>query len=52
MSVTQIVDIPDTSRITIDVPSEVPAGRVSLQRYFLLLSHLALSYFAYLRWQE
>jgi len=30
MSVTQTVDIPATRRITIDVPSEVPAGRVVL----------------------
>jgi len=30
MSITQIVDIPDTRRITIDVPSEVPSGRVIL----------------------
>jgi len=30
MSITQTVDIPDTRRITIDVPSEVPTGRVVL----------------------
>jgi len=30
MSVTQTVDIPNTRRITIDVPSEVPTGRVVL----------------------
>jgi len=30
MSITQTVDIPDTRRITIDVPNEVPTGRVVL----------------------
>ena len=30
MSITQTVDIPDTRRITIDVPTEVPTGRVVL----------------------
>jgi len=30
MSITQTVDIPHTRRITIDVPNEVPAGRVVL----------------------
>ncbi|MCL2557170.1 MAG: hypothetical protein FWE09_01700 [Treponema sp.] len=30
MNVTRIVDVPATRRITIDVPSEVPTGRVTL----------------------
>jgi len=30
MSVTQTVDIPDSRRLTIDVPSEVPTGRTIL----------------------
>jgi len=30
MSVTQTVDIPDSRRLTIDVPGEVPAGRTIL----------------------
>lgn len=30
MSVTQTVDVPDSRRITIDVPGEVPTGRIVL----------------------
>ena len=30
MSITQIVDIPDSRRITIDVPREIPEGRAVL----------------------
>jgi tRNA A58 N-methylase Trm61 len=30
MTYTQTVDIPDNRRLTIDVPKEVPAGRVIL----------------------
>jgi len=30
MSVTQTVDIPDNRRLTIDVPGEVPTGRIIL----------------------
>jgi len=30
MSITQTVDIPDTRRITIDVPSIIPIGRAML----------------------
>ena len=30
MSVTQTVDIPDSRRLTIDVPGEVPAGKATL----------------------
>ena len=30
MTITQTVDIPDSHRLTIDVPREVPAGRVIL----------------------
>ena len=30
MSVTQTVEVPDSHRLTIDVPREIPAGRVIL----------------------
>jgi hypothetical protein len=30
MTITQTVDIPDSHRLTIDVPNEVPAGRTVL----------------------
>ena len=30
MTITQTVDIPDSHRLTIDVPKEVPAGRTVL----------------------